>query len=31
MVEQLGLPAGVEDIELEIRPMRAPAKAAALD
>jgi prevent-host-death family protein len=31
IVEQLGLPAGVEDIELEIPPMRDPTKAAALD
>ena len=31
IVEQLGLPAGVEDIELQIPPMRDPAKAAALD
>ena len=31
IVEQLGLPVGVEDIELEIPPMRDPAKPAALD
>lgn len=31
IVEQLGLPAGVEDVELEIPPMRDPAEPAALD
>jgi prevent-host-death family protein len=31
IVDELGLPAGVEDVELEIPPMRDPAKAAALD
>ena len=31
IVERLGLPAGVEDVELEIPPMRDPAKPATLD
>lgn len=31
IVDELGLPAGVEDIELTIPPMRDPAKPAALD
>jgi prevent-host-death family protein len=31
IVERLGLPAGVVDIELEIPPMRDPAKPAVLD
>jgi prevent-host-death family protein len=31
LVDELGLPAGVEDVEFEIPPMRDPAKAAALD
>jgi prevent-host-death family protein len=31
IVERLGLPAGVEDVELEIPPMRDSAKPATLD
>ncbi len=31
MVDRLGLPAGVEDVELEIHPMRDPARSAPLD
>lgn len=31
IVDELGLPAGVEDVELKIPPMRDPAKAAHLD
>jgi hypothetical protein len=31
IVEELALPAGVEDIALEIPPMRDPARPAALD
>ncbi len=30
IVDELGLPAGVEDVELEIPAMRDPAKPAAL-
>jgi hypothetical protein len=31
LVEELGLPAGVEDVALEIPPMRDPARPAAFD
>ena len=31
MVDRLGLPVGVEDVELEIRPMRDHARSAPLD
>jgi prevent-host-death family protein len=31
VIGELGLPAGVEDVELEIPPMRDPAKPAVLD
>lgn len=30
IIEQLGLPAGVEDVELEISPLRDPARPADL-
>jgi len=30
IIEQLGLPSGVEDVELEISPLRDPARPADL-